>query len=145
MLYLHFISALQLPKRHILAFLNHLQNLYFVGMSYLFAKLKKYFEFRLSFSVLFFVFFLFFLQCYQQKKHKLINIIYSNSSYCNLISNFLTIQTHFLFVKITNYNSAVTILCLFSVTIHQNGRYKFSNIYSFSKRKFISFFVISSH
>ena len=59
MLYLHFISALQLPKRHILAFLNHLQNLYFVGMSYLFAKLKKYFEFRLSFSVLFFVFFAF--------------------------------------------------------------------------------------
>lgn len=59
MLHLHFISALQLPKRHISAFLNHLQNLYFVGMSYLFAKLKKYFEFQLSFSVLFFDFFAF--------------------------------------------------------------------------------------
>ena len=67
MLYLHFISALQLPKRHILAFLNHLHNLYFVGMSYLFAKLKKYFEFRLSFSVLFFVFFCFFFSVINKK------------------------------------------------------------------------------
>lgn len=68
MLHLHFISALQLPKRHISAFLNHLQNLYFVGMSYLFAKLKKYFEFQLSFSVLFFDFFYFFFNV-MNKKH----------------------------------------------------------------------------